>query len=661
MYQSRTSPKSISTCFSEGDNLMKVSHRVTIVLLAVLSTHCGKWAKANKQSVETVAIPTYPKIEDDVFSLNGRKPQTTYRGTMLFINEATSPELLSHVINASVASRESWAEIKRFEQTTNYLREYGDRGLALQALSLMQSDLRNFELTALLKNPITADQRASNARTWITRELEGLSVTGDARATFEANWGAYCEAKIIELATHPVFAKNTYRSKPTPLALCEQYYTDAGFFSGTNCENPSDRNYFSCLWQEGVLKTRWLRMPDPLPSGATTEELEAWSLLSTDMKKKRESLSELLANSGSGLQAMLSLDTSKINSAFIKDTFFMRLVLSQLAPDASDVKRCTAGVKDAALKPFCAVFTLAPVQPSPIEWIDAMEGRAITSRLIQLPLPPSPRRASTQQVIRYVAERRQLGTSESDRLFHTLANDTTLTPPNFGNDAEFAAILGEIRELLAAELYGSLTAADAAVKQEKLENIGYLADKITTFQRRSEQLYASMEKTTNRGFEAANAGNVAHAFLDIRISFQQWGALLQGEFWINGTDDSRFRACYDVTQGAAAECPPQDDGDRKIKSARLFKDPNSGRIDFSFLLEDPEHTGFGPRPRIDTTGGARPDYFMDIGPEITTNRTIKLELYPNRMLGHLDILTGKAFIEDGATRLYEAGISAWEL
>ena len=231
---------------------------MTLPLLCLLSTSCGKWAHSKRaQAIETVAIPAYPKVQDDVFSLSGKKPDITYRTTMLIINPATNPALLAEVINASVFSREAFAAARNFEITNDYKNLYGDTGLEIQALNYMTNDLRSFELKSLQKNPISLDQRLQNARSWLDKELEEIKATPEQREAFEPAWGAYCEAKVIELASNSIFAASTYKALPSPQPFCAAYYENKGYFAGPSCLNPEKGNYFSCLWQEGVLKTRW--------------------------------------------------------------------------------------------------------------------------------------------------------------------------------------------------------------------------------------------------------------------------------------------------------------------------------------------------------------------------------------------------------------------
>src|SRR5262249_40654562 len=69
------------------------------------------------------------------------------------------------------------------------------------------------------------------------------------------NFAAYCDAKVIELAVHPEFARlvktGVYAERPSPLQFCEPYYATKGYFAADICKT----DYFTCLWTEGVVKS----------------------------------------------------------------------------------------------------------------------------------------------------------------------------------------------------------------------------------------------------------------------------------------------------------------------------------------------------------------------------------------------------------------------
>ena len=93
-------------------------------------------------------------------------------------------------------------------------------------------------------------------------------------------------------------------------------------------------------------------------------------------------------------------------------------------------------------------------------------------------------------------------------------------------------------------------------------------------------------------------------------------------------------------------------------TARISYDLDSGKIVFKIPLTDPAGMGFGQRDRSPTPD-VNPDPFNDLENPFLTNKTLELELYPNRLLDAMEILTGKVFLKDGDTVLEEGGVSFW--
>ena len=661
---------------------------IALPLLSVLATSCGKWAHSKRpQAINTVAIPEYPKVQDDVFSLSGKKPDITYRTTMLIINPKTDPSLLGEVVNASVFSREAFAEARAFEITNDYKNLYGDSGLEIQALHYMTNDLRNFELKSLQKNPISIERRVENARSWIAKELDDIKLSSEQRETFDTAWGSYCDAKVIELASNSIFAASSYKAVPTPQPFCAEYYESRGYFAGPSCVNPSQGNYFTCLWQEGVLKTQWFQPLPALPASATPEETAAWTSFNSAMEAKRAKLNSLLTSDPIGFQKVLALDPEKVAIQAdpirnkINPTFFVSIFTRQLVKQAgNNVVWCsiaTFGIKDPSFSPLCTLFSQAPLPRSPADWIDSMEGRTQGASLVDLPAPPAPRKATTQQIMRYVGERNKGLTSESDRLFHSvLTSPKPLETPAYeGAGDDFVGSLDEIRTLLAAVLYGTFAPEDLKERVERTRNIQYRQQKIAEVKAQSKELQDQTNESIDRGLKATNAGNiadgsnVAFGFIEVRFHFKQLGQILLGEFWPKDSEVSNrtthiFRGCYDVDQGKSVDCPSEIPGDTEglvIYPATLTKNPDSGRIDLSMVVSEPEAVSLDTKPRVDTSTGALPNYFMDFSADEFRNKTLRFEIYSNRVDGYLDILTGKMFISAEGKDLYEGGISGWEL
>jgi hypothetical protein len=96
----------------------------------------------------------------------------------------------------------------------------------------------------------------------------------------------------------------------------------------------------------------------------------------------------------------------------------------------------------------------------------------------------------------------------------------------------------------------------------------------------------------------------------------------------------------------------------KVVEAKVAMAQDKVKFDFTFTVDDVIAQGFGPKARV--ASGESPDFFMDLQPDQWQGRDLHFELYRQRISDYLDIMTGKAFIEDKGQTVYESGISMWE-
>ncbi len=636
---------------------MRLSSSLLLLSLGLMSTSCGKWAKANSEHVQTMTRPQYPVIGDDVFALNSPKNRTTYKGTLFIANDKASPVDFAELINASVQSRESWAAMKSFEVESDYVRLYKDDvAVAPIQVNLMKEGLQAFQVEALSKSPIAYTKKMDNAVTWIDRELASLHLNSEQASNFEASWGEYCEAKIIELAAHPVLAQNLFKSQPSPTPLCQKYYAAHELLSGPSCTAETG-DYLKCVWLEGVNKTRWFTSPleasDPLLAAAKTD--------------KRLRLANLLSDAN--YEATRGVFGSKESSFILtglgiykKNYFDKKDAFVNIALDQKNDTGCLKVIANAGSQDICRVFGLSPEERSPRQIIKAVEGTvANASAFLPLPAPAAPRTATTQQLLQYLNERNGFETSESDRLFFELKDGKLLPQPSYSSSGkEFTDRLPEFRGLLAAEFYGDLSPADLTEKDAKTKAIAYQEQQINAHREDWTRLSANIAASTDRGLSAANRPGFGHGFLQYTMTYQQFKNILSAQMSFVGHENYAFQACFDLETKTGVACPADLPlvADLALQEAKLTQASDGGKIEFSFTISPAVEVGLGPKPRADAD--RKPDFFMDLPVTETEGRTLRFELYRNRLDNHLDIMTGKAFIEEAGQRKYEAGISMWE-
>ena len=639
---------------------MEITMRLSLGLLSLtlfaslMNASCGKWAKASPEVVSTMERPSYPVVSNDVFSLNSSKSYISYKGTMVIFDHSATPVDTAELINASVDARLKWAESKKFQDDTNYNPTYGDdNAIAMTQLKLMKDGLQKFDLEALNKTPIDALSRLKNAETLIEREIASLNLSADAKASFDASWGHYCEAKIIEFAAHPLLAQTAFKTKPSPAPLCAKYYSDNAMMTSTDC-SPQTGDYLKCIWIDGVAKTRWF---SSLGETANADIARA-------REEKRTKLLELFseANYESTKNVLGFVESAFTTSAAFKKLYFDKKdSLLSIAIRQTNDTRCARAILNVGTQGFCTLFGLSTEQFSPKQVIDAMEGVSSTFQIMTDLSAPAGRSYTTQQMIQYVNKRNAIENSESDRLFLEPMDGIPLPSPDFSKfGAALTTVLPDIRSGLGAEFYGTFSAADLSARILKVDAIQKQEALINFNSAEYLRYLEAAGAGSERGAAAANRPGFSKGFLTYEMIYQQVNNIISAELEFEDQNLYAFRACLNLDTNLSVPCPDtfQLRSEVTYLPATIAWAQDGGKLEFSFKLENVDAIGFGQKDRKPVT--ENPSFFMDLPATETEGKTLRFELYRNRILDALDIMTGKAFIEDGTTRHWEAGISMWE-
>ena len=378
---------------------MRVYLPVLCGVLALLQLGCGRWAKADKQIVETIEIPEYPDYSESVFNLNSSSDVTGFGGTMVIINEAVDPVDLADLLQASIDSRLAWASINRFVADRDFETKFAEGGELEKIIEVLQADLMQFRRLAKADGVLATDQLDLAARSFLESELD-LLFPGDAasadRVAAQAIVHDYCEAKIWELASNSYFAERRYENRPTPMPFCEEYYENSGLLQGEACEAGLEGgNYFSCLWNNGVFKTK--------------------TFASYDDDSKAAVLELFAGDSSAAVQKILGIDASvmtfkndrfKANSIGMNGenrSFFADNILTQ---SQEKNKICQLVIPD--YSGLCTLFAAPeqiaalPTNLSPADLIAVVEGSNVAaSSGFELPQRPDSE-FSTKDIFRYI-------------------------------------------------------------------------------------------------------------------------------------------------------------------------------------------------------------------------------------------------------------------
>ncbi|NBO38911.1 hypothetical protein EBU99_10050 [bacterium] len=220
---------------------------ITVGSLVLALMACSRLS-AHKPEPQTLAVPQ--RSSGTGFGLSGETPAGLYRGGLLIWSSEVNSEQIATILNATRETNRKYVALNRYfssflEKEILPLKRSIDERRAQFASSKALADARI--------SPIQAQLAAS----WLAGETTAIKArySDFDKARVEGIFQTYCDAKILDLATRPFLGQVKFRSRPTPSALCEAYYSGR-YFTGESCaESDEGRNYYDCIWNEGVLKT----------------------------------------------------------------------------------------------------------------------------------------------------------------------------------------------------------------------------------------------------------------------------------------------------------------------------------------------------------------------------------------------------------------------
>lgn len=221
------------------------------VVMAMALTACSQ-VTARKPPPKTLTVPGQPSGTG--FGLSGETPSGLFRGGLLIWSPEVNARQIETLLRATRETNEKYVALNLYftsfqEKEVNPLKRSIEEKKSRFAVLKAESDERS---------AATQVQRAS---VWFAEETDALRQRFPALDVprSEGVFRAYCEAKIVDLATRSFLPKTKFRSRPTPSAICEPFY-QGRFFTGDSCQaDASGRNYYDCIWNEGVLKTNFAK------------------------------------------------------------------------------------------------------------------------------------------------------------------------------------------------------------------------------------------------------------------------------------------------------------------------------------------------------------------------------------------------------------------
>lgn len=184
------------------------------------------------------------------FGLSGEAPQGVFRGGLLFWSRSVNSEQIKTLLIANKETNQKYVRLQKY--FSDFMRNEVEPMRAR-----VENRRRQYATSKLLSHVRVAPLQAEKAASWYEREIRSLQseFPDFNRARTDRVFRAYCDAKIFDLASRSLLAKFNFTARPTPSAICESYYKTK-FFDGPECaSSESGKNYYRCIWNEGVART----------------------------------------------------------------------------------------------------------------------------------------------------------------------------------------------------------------------------------------------------------------------------------------------------------------------------------------------------------------------------------------------------------------------
>jgi hypothetical protein len=589
--------------------------------VAAAASGCGRRPQAEPRTSGQLELPPYATDGDPMLGLTAGETRQ-FKGTAVIFRDDPAPEGLALVADAARRTRLTKADWLGFEQDQV-------QPVATESARLRDAIRATDALAHQDKSRLAAQAQA--ARGWFAHQVAALKSAGEIDDAGEAKalevFGAYCEAKLWELATSGAPAAAAYKTRPTPLQLCEDHYTAAHLLTGPDCAAASGgKSYFGCLWREGVLKTRFYigKYDEAFPN---VPESKAAALLGWI---DSGSLATELASDEHGF---------KITNAAMDQTRLW--ILNPWGKNYRDAFVPIGGTPEPAPE-----LTLAGSTPAMV--LQAVEDHPQVDTPLALRMFGAAGATLTSMQKALLDDVKAIGVrapgepSVNDYLF-----DEPLVPmpapvslPVVKENPSFAFIFDAIAPELKAKLTDlarALTANDAKLASQRAA----AADLFTVF-----------TDSMRDGAIAASSQDVSvglwiNASLALDAASPASG-LARARFRLDDATGSEVTGCWD---GALLQAAPCGDGEQLT----VDHETDSGRLLLTMPIAAPEALGFKLAAPGEPGSG---DPFSVLDPAGLAGRTLELELWPGTIGEAFVFYSGKLrIIADGGAVEHEGGVS----
>ncbi len=225
--------------------------------ISLLQLHCGvPNPTVTKQEVRGVTRPAYAP-PTDVFHLVPDGSIQGFEGSSMIFSPTLTSDTMMKIIELSSYLKSAMGKQGGF---------YAQHRLNWKDLQSREKK-RQSEIDALLDAEKTslnqgggAEQALAISSAIQTEVIAMQERLNNLPLLAKKNFPLFCEARIWLMATSPFLLAYTFTARPSPFVACEAEYKKAGLLdvNAAVCAPDSNgKDYFSCFWEEGVLKSQF--------------------------------------------------------------------------------------------------------------------------------------------------------------------------------------------------------------------------------------------------------------------------------------------------------------------------------------------------------------------------------------------------------------------
>ena len=585
-----------------------------ITIASSLFFSCGPQSvEVAEQQQSYIKAPEYSEIEQGVFlTADTSTSSVSYEGPILIWKNDINAQDVAEVLGLKDKTMELDLEYKReafkAEYLTQKLKEEKaqvQKDIEIAKEKIAKNDLEQFYLQR--------EQQLNDAASW----LNDQNLTDVQKEKFET----YCQAMIWKFASSDILKNYRFSVRPSPLSICEPYYQDAGYFTEPQCQVDPDgksRDYFTCFWSDtGVLKTDVSYLDSSYNLLGAEDEAKLKEAIKQHAQDNKD-LSTPTAILDNNLYIPFE-GQEEFSFEFDVDPFLIvKDILDEHfgIPSSSDNRKI--------------LESLLADHENDV----AKQDYNFNDRVVNLPFATPINSAGSFQM-----------SPEDIALLNTLAKKTSqLFGPDLSNELKVI----EAQTELIATFKTQISNIDRLLKDYKegnTQSIGYeLSEKYNKW-------FESRGKTASKIIEKSM---VKALWAYSKINFVKKGSLLSIEFYIDDmvTPTLPLQACFDTSENIQVECGELGLVGKHEKMKVSVTDPSTGIINLEISGIEAEEVFIGP-----TLPTAIPFQEEDFTKDMLLNNTIKLEIMAGIYKNELPLMTGKSFIYDGNTKLYEGSVS----